>query len=277
MKVKNVLCRKRTNIALKMTFTGLFAVAAALYFLGATPAYAQNGPPLNPKDAPGGLPQCQDELAMCTEDLAMSAAALAMCTEDLEMSAAALDLCETELADKAFVEKTGQTKIYLPGDDGDLQAGVARKGPRFEDNNNGTITDKLTNLIWTIEAGQGLPFGVTWPEALIICNLLADNGGELADGSEVGDWHLPNVKELESLIHYGVYDPAVPDTLGTGKWSQGDPFNNVQSDLYWSSSTLAAPPPADANAWEVSLRDGGVDRNVKDKRFGFVWCVRGGR
>jgi hypothetical protein len=48
----------------------------------------------------------------------------------------------------APVPKTGQTTSYASGDDGALQKGVAWPTPRFTDNSNGTVTDKLTGLIW---------------------------------------------------------------------------------------------------------------------------------
>ncbi|NIO68243.1 MAG: DUF1566 domain-containing protein, partial [Anaerolineae bacterium] len=52
----------------------------------------------------------------------------------------------------------------------------------------------------------------------------------LGDGSSEGDWRLPNVRELQSLIDYGRQTPALPS---------GHPFTGVQSSLYWSSTTHA--------------------------------------
>ena len=46
------------------------------------------------------------------------------------------------------VEKTGQTTSYATGDDGDLEKGLAWPNPRFTDNEDGTVTDNLTGLIW---------------------------------------------------------------------------------------------------------------------------------
>ena len=48
----------------------------------------------------------------------------------------------------APVPKTGQTSSTPPVDDGGLQKGVAWPTPRFTNNNNGTVTDNLTGLIW---------------------------------------------------------------------------------------------------------------------------------
>ena len=51
-------------------------------------------------------------------------------------------------ANYAPVPKTGQTTSYGAGDDGALQKGVAWPTHRFIDNLNGTVTDKLTGLVW---------------------------------------------------------------------------------------------------------------------------------
>lgn len=56
--------------------------------------------------------------------------------------------CPSASTAPAPVPKTGLTTSYAPGDDGALQKGVAWPNPRFTDNNNGTITDNLTGLIW---------------------------------------------------------------------------------------------------------------------------------
>ena len=161
----------------------------------------------------------------------------------------------------AGVPKTGQTTPYATGDDGDLEEGVAWPDPRFTDNLNGTVTDNLTGLVWFKNANC---FGSqTWANALSSANTL--NSGEcgLSDGSVEGDWRLPNVQEMQSLIDYGRYYPALPS---------GHPFTGVQSDYYWTSTTLVD----DASyAQIVYLRYGGVLTEVKTYTY-YVWPVRGG-
>jgi len=170
---------------------------------------------------------------------------------------------------KAWVEKTGQTDSYAPGDDGDLQKGVVWPVPRFRDNGDGTVTDRLTGLIWLKNANC---FGtMVWDDALAVCNDLADGQCGLTDSSEPGAWRLPNKNELESLIHVGYYGPALPNTEGTGQWTEGDPFTGVQSDVYWSSTTSAYGP---GNAWYVDL-DGGYADDFNKTYYGYVWPVRG--
>ena len=172
----------------------------------------------------------------------------------------------------APVSKTGQTASYATGDDGDPEKGVAWPTPRFTDNGDGTVTDNLTGLIWLKNANC---FGIRmWAQALSDASTL--NSGEcgLSDGSSEGDWRLPNLRELQSLVHYGVYNPAVPNTAGTGKWSAGDPFTGVQSSLYWSSTTGAGDT---SFAWFVYLYDGDVNDGAGKSRTFYVWLVRGGQ
>jgi hypothetical protein len=167
--------------------------------------------------------------------------------------------------------KTGQTTSYAIGDDGDLQRGVSLVTPRFTDNLDGTVTDNQTGLIWLKDANC---FGArTWNDALSDCNGLADASCGLTDESSTGDWRLPNRRELVSLIHDAYYGPAVPDTAGTGQWSSGDPFNNVQSFAYWSSTTFASDT---IGACYVIMYAGSVDFDIKSRSDFYVWPVRGG-
>ena len=170
----------------------------------------------------------------------------------------------------APVEKTGQTSLFATGGDGNLQRGVAWPNPRFTDNGDGTVTDNLTGLIWMKNAKYFV--AQDW-SAVNSCNLLTNGQAGLTDGSGIGDWRLPNVKELQSLVHYGFYDPALPDTLGTSKWSSGDPFTDVQLSWYWSSTTFADNT---SRAWYVSFLNGDVNHSTKPYNGGHVWCVRGG-
>ena len=171
--------------------------------------------------------------------------------------------------------KTGQTPtvpIAAPtGSDGDLQKGVAWPNPRFTDNGDGTVTDNLTGLIWLKNANC---FGTkNWATALNDCNTLADPACGLSDGSSAGDWRLPNRFELESLLDLAYYDPALSNAAGTEKWTSGDAFSGVQSNAYWSSTTLALNT---SGAWSVGLYNGLVGSYYKSSS-NFVWPVRGGQ
>ena len=162
----------------------------------------------------------------------------------------------------APVPKTGQTTNYVAGDDGDLEKGVAWPTPRFTDNLNGTVTDNLTKLIWL---KNGNTFGSkTWSEALQAANTLQSNPVlGLTDGSKAGDWRLPNVNELQSLLDHGNFDPALPE---------GHPFTEVAT-VYWSSTTR---PSNSSIAYGVSFYSGITEFNVKSGNNP-VLPVRGGK
>ena len=177
-----------------------------------------------------------------------------------------ITFCSTANALDAAVPKTGQTTPYATGDDGDLEMGVPLPVPRFTDHGDGTVTDNMTGLMWTQDAQQ-IPGTMTWNAALTACNDLVFPE---VDGYD--DWRMPNVRELHSLIDHGLFDPALPNTAGTGKWSEGDPFTDMQWSNYWSSTTDASNT---SFAWYVHFGNGYVYSYLKTY-FYYVWCVRGG-
>jgi len=183
--------------------------------------------------------------------------------DKLEVIDGKFDSAPAVPCDAAPVEKTGQTSTYGPNDDGTLEKGVAWPDPRFTDYPDGTVTDNLTGLVWLRNANC-FATRMVWDDALAVCNNLADGQCGLMDGSEPGDWRLPNVKELQSLIDFGQYDPALPS---------GHPFSGVQF-YYWSSTTDADDT---SGAWFVSLYDGIVYNDSKTINGHFVWPVRGGQ
>ncbi len=181
-------------------------------------------------------------------------------------------------SDAAGAVTTCGTGIGL-AQDGDLELGVTWPNPRFTNNGDGTVTDNLTGLIW-LENADCAPATMDWEAALAFANTLFDgsvdhNGGDcgLTDLSAAGAWRLPNVRELQSLMHYGVFSPAVPNTAGTGKWSAGNPFSGVPSASYWSSTPLAS---FHGSAWHVNTFTGVVDNALKTLNR-LVWPIRGGQ
>ena len=180
------------------------------------------------------------------------------------------------------IPKTGQNTICSDnsgnvidcvgtGQDGEYQRGFAWPNPRFTDNFDGTVTDNLTGLIWLKDANCF--GGRSWIDALSDCNGLSSASCGLTDDSNAGDWRLPNSNELTSLLHKGFVDPAVPNTAGIGKWSEGDPFTNVKSEAYWSSSYYIR---SSYNSWYVHMDAGDNDVYPNSASF-YVWPVRGGQ
>ena len=91
----------------------------------------------------------------------------------------------------------------------------------FTDNNNGTVTDNVTGLIWQ-QTPDSSHF--SWQEAVDYCDSL-----ELADQS---DWRMPNLKELFSISNFSKGWPYLDQTY----------FNLVENETiskneqYWSSN-----------------------------------------
>jgi len=177
----------------------------------------------------------------------------------------------------APVPQTGQTESYYPGDDGDLQRGVPCPEPRFTDNEDGTVTDNCTGLVWLQNAnclatsypefdndGTAGDGRVTWQHALdFVAGINNGTYGEC--GASYTDWRLPNIKELLSLVDLGFYDPAIAHT---------SPFTNVQSFYYWSSSSVLTLPPG-YERWFVLFLNGSA--HGYDEAFpALEWPVRGG-
>ena len=103
--------------------------------------------------------------------------------------------------------------------------------------------------------------------------MLADGTCGLSDGSVAGNWRLPSVNELQSLVDYEYYSPALSNGAGTAQWTEGDVFACVRSSFYWSSTALAGKP---SRAWVVNLYDGYVLNDGKVYTY-YVWPVRSGQ
>jgi len=172
--------------------------------------------------------------------------------------------------------KTGQETCYdetgnvidcaNTGQDGDIQAGASWPSPHFEDNGNGTVTDRLTGLIWLKNANCGGT--MNWNDALTYCNNLASGSCGLTDGSVAGDWRLPNIIELESLVNAEKSNPAA--------WLNTQGFTYVQSFYYWSASTYTSYT---GRAWLVNMLYGYVFGDYKSCYYCYyyVWPVRAGQ
>jgi len=160
----------------------------------------------------------------------------------------------------APVSKTGRTTSFGPRDDGELQEGVEWPDPRFADNLDGTVTDHLTGLLWLKDSTRFM--SLSWSEALETCNALADDGGDLTDGSVPGDWRMPNAWELGSLNDFSQQGPALPaDT----------PFILGSAGTFWTSTTLAA---SGNRAWTIGQGIGRLASGLKRTTLQ-VWPVRG--
>lgn len=162
----------------------------------------------------------------------------------------------------APVAATGQTTSYLVGDDGQYQAGVRWTSSRFIDNGDGTVTDSLTGLVWLKDAGC---LGVQdWSASLAAASSLSDGVCDLTDRSAPGEWRLPNVLEMFSLVDLGEHTPALPVS---------NPFIGIVSEFHWTSTTLNN---ANARGRTLDVGFGNIDQSDKSNLH-YVWPVRSRR
>ena len=229
---------------------------------------------------------------------------------------------------KILLPKTGQTTSYVDYDDGYYQKG-SPISPRLVDNGDGTISDRVTNLMWVKQPELIIP-GVsiradnqiqvaksTWTTETeyAVADLIYDDVGALyyvcavahtsgavdfatdlaahptywrqtvwtgaADSLTTpsvmtwansitncealvyaghSDWRLPNIKELQSIVDYEIYSPAINGTY----------FPNTQSDFYWSGTTYAVYTDV---AWVVHFLNGDVYSDYKGSGY-YVRPVR---
>ncbi|MFW6297792.1 MAG: DUF1566 domain-containing protein [Desulfosalsimonas sp.] len=121
--------------------------------------------------------------------------------------------------------------------------------------NGQTVTDNLTGLMWTRDAAAtGLP--MTWKEALEHVSEM-----NLSGFAGYRNWHLPNRRELFSLISLCRINPAV---------AEHHFFDNIFNGYYWTSTSCARLP---AQAWYIHMGGAKVYRGMKYASC-MLWPVR---
>ena len=149
------------------------------------------------------------------------------------------------------IPKTGQTASLAAGDDGDLQTGLSWPDPRFAVDGE-TIVDNLTGLMWEQAPSTDL---MTWTEAV-------DHAADL-DAGGYGDWRLPNVLELESLLRHS-------GEVGLNNYLHDQGFaDSMTMDVWWSSTSSTSL----LSAWYVSVY--GPMFKMDESSSASVICVRG--
>lgn len=106
----------------------------------------------------------------------------------------------------------------------------------FVDNEDGTISDLTTGLMWMQDDyGES----IMWEEALAYCENLEYAGHD--------DWKLPNVKELHSIVDYsGVYPAVNPNYFNNTKKEDKDYYT-------WLWTSTSAHGSSVGSAWYVSF------------------------
>jgi hypothetical protein len=105
----------------------------------------------------------------------------------------------------------------------------------FEENNDSTIIDHATGLMWSKNDSQE---GMTWENALV---WVQQKNSENYLGHN--DWRLPNAKELQSIVDY-TRSPSTTDSAAIDSMFSVTSIVNEAGQIdypcYWSSTTHAS-------------------------------------
>ncbi len=145
--------------------------------------------------------------ALSSADLSTLQAVTASVTDDPATVTAAMDHVNAANSGSITVKwylivDTGQTKYYGNGSELAVAPGSASSAfygqdaqfsgsqPAYRNNGDGTVTDLHTGLMWVSARGPKM----TWDEAAAGATMCAVGG--------YGDWRMPTIKELYSLIQF---------------------------------------------------------------------------
>jgi len=157
-------------------------------------------------------------------------------------------------ASQSCLPDTGQTHQYTRtfGEDSDFSG----NSPSFSDNGDGTVTDKVTGLIWQKTDGGEM----TW-----------DNAQEYARNLRLAghkDWRLPGSMELFSIMNHDMHGPAMDTRF----------FERSEERYWWTDSSRADDA---SRVWLVNT-GGGIGAHLKTETISaggerpvHVRCVRG--
>ncbi|TWX63427.1 DUF1566 domain-containing protein [Colwellia demingiae] len=140
---------------------------------------------------------------------------------------------------------------------------------QFSDNNDGTVTDTKTKLMWA-RCAVGVNYDIASSPTCQDTNGFTPSNTKnwkqafkLATQSTLaghGDWRLPNIKELQSLVERACYSPAINDTVFSVVNSPGG--TPAALDVaYWTSTPVVED---NDSAWVVNFSNGSSAIKQKD-------------
>ena len=128
----------------------------------------------------------------------------------------------------------------------------------FEDLGNGIVLDNKNNLMWQ-KFDEATP--MTWEEAFIYIENL--NTQKFAGYS---DWRLPNKNELQSIVDYTRYNPALIKFFSLAQ-------SGRSSDYSWSSTSIDRVGSPHMSAYCLDNKTGDITTCYKGHTF-YVRAVR---
>jgi hypothetical protein len=200
---------------------------------------------------------------------------------DITSTDIATALAGGTLANHGHLLETGQTGCWNTsgqpisctgtGQDGELQKGVGRS---YVDNGDGTVTDTRTGLTWEKLSDDGSIHDRhdTYDRS----NLTAKTAFLNAYGfAGYTDWRLPTIHELQTLVNYATYTPAITAyafnwgcTPGCTVYTCSCMSNSYRT---WSSTVVESDP---TRSWTVDFYWGDIKRSEYNNNS--IRAVRGG-
>ncbi len=172
------------------------------------------------------------------------------------------EIPSSRLKNQAWYIHLGGGRIYRGMKEGSYMVWPVT-GPRADEmavsdrfvSTQNTLQDRLTGRIW-MKSEDKMARPATWRGAFDVIDEL---NSRRAGG--YGDWRLPNIRELDSLVNLSSHSPALPEAMIQGPVAEG----------YWSATTSAFEKQY---AWVLYARDGGVGVGFKTLPDFCVWAVR---
>lgn len=130
---------------------------------------------------------------------------------------------------------------------------------RFEDNGDGTVTDRKLKLmwtrcsagqVWTAESCSGQAGSYTWEAARQWVSEVNSRGTYFFN-----DWRLPQLSEIATLIERQCSNPRVNLAV----------FPNAPAGLFWSA-TLRVGSAETSSVYVLDFGSDGVDSQSREKR-----------
>lgn len=176
--------------------------------------------------------------------------------------------CKDQKKIKQQLPATGQTGCWdvngtaIPcaytGQDGELQAGAVLS---YTDNGDGTLTDNNTGLVWEKKGNDGSIHDFltrySWDQAFSV-HVATLNAIRFAGH---GDWRLPNVRELQTIVNFASSSPAVSEAFNTPHCVDGSGVSITEltgnctprQGFYFSSTSRVNGTDS---AWSVEVESG---------------------
>lgn len=121
----------------------------------------------------------------------------------------------------------------------------------IRDDTKDVVLDTTTNLMFQDDATPSI---MNWTSAVSYC--------ENINLGTYSDWRLPNISELNSMLDFSTYNPAVDKV-----------FKNIVLNHYWSSTTRKADI---TYALDVNFISAAHHNELKTDSI-YVRCVRAGQ